>query len=306
MMATILITHGVPDRGVEMLQGHTVLMPAPLQAYTREELQTLIPGADAVLAAGPLDGETIRLGRRLRVIANYGAGYDSVDIQTAAACGVPVCNIPAEVADSTAELAIALMLAASRRVGEMNLRLRREPSETLFGMGRHMGRNLRGQTLGIIGMGRIGRRVAEMAGALGMRVIGCTTREGSVSEVAAQADVLSIHCPLNSSTRGMIDASFLSRMKPGAILINTARGAIVDHDALADALESGQHFAAGLDVYPDEPAVPQRLLSLPQCVMTPHVGANAAETREAMLRANCRQILDALEGRRPENIVNGL
>lgn len=314
MMATILITHGVPDTGIDMLAGHRVLMPAPLEAYTREELLALIPQADAVLAAGRLDGDVICAGKKLKVIANYGAGYDSVDIAAAAACGVPVCNIPEQVADSTAELAIGLMLAASRRIGEMTLRLRHAPSNTLFGMGRHMGRNLRGQTLGILGMGRIGGRVAVMARALGMHVIGYSRRgvdetlaeNVTLDEVLQRSDVLSIHCPLTEESRGMVDAAFMAKMKPGSILINTARGAIVDHEALADALCSGQIFAAGLDVYPEEPQVPARLLELPQCVMTPHVGSNAAETREAMLRANCQQILDVLAGKRPENIVNGL
>lgn len=313
-MATILVTHGLPRAGLDMLNGHTVIIPEGLSAFTKAELMQLIPEADAVIAGGKLDGETIRAGKKLRFIANYGAGYDGVDIAAAAECGVPVANIPEQVTDSTAELAIGLMIAASRRIGEMTLRMRQEPSEALFGMGRHMGRNLSGQTLGILGMGRIGGRVAVMARALGMQVIGYSRRGADASlaepvgleELLARADVLSLNCPLTAETRGMVDADFIARMKPGAILINTARGGVVDHDALADALESGQLFAAGLDVYPDEPHVPQRLLTLPQCVMTPHVGTNAAETRAAMLRANCQQILDVLAGKRPEHIVNGL
>ena len=313
-MATILITHGIPRAGIEMLEGHKVLMPKTLEAFTKAELLEMISDADAVLAAGAVDGEVIRAGRKLKIIANYGAGYDSVDVAAAAACGVPVCNIPEQVADSTAELAIGLMLAASRRIGEMNLRLRSEDSRTLFGLGRHMGRNLRGQTLGILGMGRIGGKVAEIARVLGMQVIGYSRRgvdetlaeNVSLDELVRRSDVLSIHCPLTDETRGMVDAAFISRMKQGAMLINTARGAIVDQDALAEALESGWISAAGVDVYPEEPAVPERLLKQNRCVMTPHVGTNAAETREAMLRANCRQILDALEGKRPEHIVNGL
>lgn len=313
-MATILVTHGLPRAGLDLLAGHKVIIPELLDSFSKEELLALIPEADAVVAGGALDGETIRAAKQLKVIANYGAGYDKVDIAAAAACGVPVCNIPEEVADATAELAIGLMLAVTRRIGEMNLRMRREQPESLFGMGRWMGRCLRGQTLGILGMGRIGGRVAVMARALGMQVLGYS-RHGidetlaesvTLDELLARADVLSLNCPLTESTRGMVDAAFIQKMKPGAVLINTARGGVVDHDALADALEKGHLSAAGLDVYPDEPHVPQRVIDLEQCVLTPHVGTNAADTRDSMLRANCRQILDVLAGRRPGNIVNGL
>lgn len=313
-MATILITHGIPDTGIDLLAAHRVIMPEPLKAFSREKMLRLIPDADAVLAAGSLDAEIIRAGKKLKVIANYGAGYDQVDVAAAAQMGIPVCNIPDTVTEATAELAIGLMLATNRRIAELNMRLRQQGSEDMFGMGKRMGRGLRGQTLGIIGMGRIGCKTAEVAQALGMQVLGCSRHAGgqqpfamvTLAELLAQSDVVSIHCPLTEETRGMVDGAFMARMKPGAILINTARGAIVDHDALADALESGHLFAAGLDVYPQEPQIPQRLLRLPQCVLTPHIGANTADTREAMLRANCQQILDALAGKRPAHIVNGL
>ena len=313
-MATILISNGLPTAGLEMLAGHEILIPAPLTAYTREEMLTLLPWADAVIAAGALDGEMIRAGKKLKLIANYGAGYDRVDVKAAAECGVPVTNIPEQVTDATAELTIGLMLAASRRIGEMNLRLRREKPESLFGIGRNMGQSLWGRTLGILGMGRIGSRVAVMARALGMEVIAhnrhgadpALARNVSLTELQAHADVLTIHCPLTAETRGLVDEGFLRGMKPGAILVNASRGGIVDYDALADALEQGRIFAAGLDVYPDEPHIPQRLLDQPRCVLTPHIGSNAADTREAMMRAICGQILDVLAGRRPVNIVNGL
>ena len=175
-MAKILITHGIPAAGLEILNEHEIMMPEALQAYSMEELTTLITDADAVIAGGKLPGEVIRAGKNLRIIANYGAGYDSVDIAAAASCGVPVTNIPETVTYATAELAVGLMLAVSRRIGEMNLRLRREDSATLFGMGRYMGNTLQGRTLGIIGCGRIGARVAGIAKAFGMRVIAYSRR----------------------------------------------------------------------------------------------------------------------------------
>ena len=312
-MATILVTHGIPAEGFSLLSGEKIVIPKPLMQFSMDELAVLIPSADAVVACGALPGEIIRRGTKLRIIANYGAGYDSVDVRAAAECGIPVTNLPDTVTDSTAELAIGLMLAVSRKIGENTLRARQEAPEGLFGMGRNMGRSLRGQTLGILGCGRIGQRTAEIAAALGMRCIGYS-RHGvshpqvesvTLPELLAASDVLSLHCPLTQETRGLISRDVLARMKRGSILINTARGAIVDSDALADALESGHLRGAGLDVYPDEPHIPPRLVALPQVVLTPHIGTNTQETRRQMAEGCARQILDALAGRRVENVVNG-
>lgn len=313
-MATILITHGIPAEGFRVLDGHHIIMPEPLAAYSMEELATLIPQADAVVAGGKLTGDVIRRGTKLKIIANYGAGYDGVDVRAAAECGVPVTNIPDTVTRDTAELAIGLMLSVSRRIGEMNLRLRSEEPPTLFGMGRHMGRSLRGQTLGIVGMGRIGRCTAKMASALGMRVLGYS-RHGadpeccepvSFDELLARADVISLHCPLTEESRGLIGWEAFAHMKRGTILINTARGAVVDTDALVGALETGVLSGAGLDVYPNEPHIPQALLGFKNVVCTPHIGTNTEQTRREMAEACSRQILDALAGKRPDNIVNGI
>ena len=311
-MATILFTHGMPTAGIEVLNGHDIIMPEPLKAYSMEELTALIPHVDAVIAGGKLPGDVIRAGKRLKIIANYGAGYDSVDIAAAAQCGIPVTNIPETVTDATAELAIGLMLAVSRRIGEMNLRLRKEPSTGLFGMGRYMGNTLQGRTLGIIGCGRIGKRVAEIAKALGMRVIVHSRHEverlcnAALPELLSTADVISLHCPLTNETRHLLDSAAFAQMKPGAVVINTARGGVIDHDALLEALKNGHLAGAGLDVFPEEPKIPEALLRLDHVVCTPHVGSNTAHTREVMLRACAAQILDALSGKQPENIVNGI
>lgn len=311
-MAKILITHGIPTAGLEALHAHEIIMPEPLGAYSMEELHRLIAQADAVIAGGRLPGDVIRAGGNLKIIANYGAGYDGVDVAAAAACGVPVTNIPDTVTNATAELAIGLMLAVSRRIGEMNLRLRHEDSASLFGMGRLMGSTLQGRTLGVIGWGRIGRRTAELASAFGMRVIACSRRLVTETEdcelpaLLAQADVVSLHCPLTEQTRHLLDAPAFAAMKDGAILINTSRGGVVDHDALVNALRSGKLAGAGLDVYPEEPTIPAGLLAMSNVVCTPHIGANTAQTRADMAAACARQILDALAGKRPEHIVNGL
>ncbi len=312
-MAVILITHGIPAEGFQALlsAGHTLQMPRPLEKYSTAALAAMIPFADAVVAGGALPGDIIRLGTKLRIIANYGAGYDGVDVRTAASLGIPVTNTPDAVTEDTAELALGLMLAVARRIGEMNLRLRQEAPETLFGMGLHMGQSLRGKTLGIVGMGRIGSRVAQMAQALGMRVLGCSRRGVSspfakfapLNALLETANIVSLHCPLTEETRGLIGREALERMKPGAILINTARGAVVDENALAEALTCGRLAGAGLDVYPDEPHIHPRLLRLPQVVCTPHIGTNTLEARTAMAQCCARQILDVLAGRQPENLV---
>ncbi len=313
-MATILVTHGVPSDGFSLLQGHTVIMPAPLTAFTDEQLAAYMPMADAVVAGGRLTGDLIRKGRKLKIIANYGAGYDGVDVHAAAECGVPVTNLPDTVAESTAELAFGLMLAVSRKIGESTIHMHSEAPEGLFGMGRNMGRNLRGQTLGILGCGKIGQRTAEMASAFGMRVVGIS-RHGvhhpciesvTQEELLTRSDIVSLHCPLTEDTRGMVSREVLFAMKRGALLINTARGALVDSRALADAICCGQLSGAGLDVYPDEPHVPECLRALPNVVLTPHVGANTKEVRRRMAEECARQILDALGGRLPEHVVNGI
>ena len=308
-MATILITHGVPAAGFGTLKAHQVIIPAPLQAFTETELMQHIAAADAIVACGKLPGSVIRAGKKLKIIANYGAGYDSVDISAAAEMGIPVTNIPDAVTQDTAELAIGLMLAVSRRIGEMNLRLRREAPETLFGMGRYMGKSLRGQTLGVIGYGRIGRQTAMLAQALGMHVIyhdPAQPQSLPLDEVLQQADIITLHCPANAHTRHLINAAAFTQMKRGALLINTARGAVVDYDALLDALDDGLLAGAGLDVYPDEPHIPAKILAHDHVVCTPHIGTNTEQTRYEMAQACAQQILDVLDGKRPGNIVNGL
>lgn len=315
-MAKILITHGVPREGFSILseKGNEVIMPAPLTTFSMEELARYIQDADAVVALGKLPGEIIRLGKKLQIIANYGAGYDGVDVKAAAACGVPVTNTPDAVTQDTAELALGLMLAVSRRIGEMNLRLRKEAPESLFGMGRNMGKSLKGAVLGIIGCGRIGCLTARMAKAFGMQVLGYSRRgadpawviPASMDEILEKADVVSLHCPLTEETRGLIGAKELAKMKEGAILINTARGPVLDEEALLDAIESGRLAGAGLDVFPDEPHINPALLSHDRIVCVPHIGTNTEQTRYLMAYTCAQQVLCALSGNRPDHIINGL
>lgn len=315
--ATVLVTNALPRRGLAELEARTrVLYPPEGQtAFTQEQMLALLPGVQAVLAAGPITRRMIDSAPELKIISNYGAGYDRIDVQAASERGVPVTNIPDATAGATAELAMALILAVRRRVSELDRELRSGQPERLFGMGRYMARSLQGATLGIVGMGHIGQALCRMAQAMGMRVLyfnrhtlppelsqGAAYR--TLDELLAESDVVSLHCPLTEQTRGLIGAGQLALMKPGASLINTSRGAVVDTEALIEALVSGKLHSAGLDVFPDEPHVPQQLLALDNVVLTPHVGTNTVEDRDRMAEACAQRILEALSGRRPPNVVN--
>ena len=170
-MAHIIVTHGVPQMGLELLKEHTVHYPGQFNVFDRDQMMALLPEAEAVIACGALPAEMIKAAPNLKIIANYGAGYDSVDVKTATELGIPVTNTPDETREPTAEVAIGLMLAVSRRICELNRRLREEPTPSVFGMGRHMGMGLQGNTLGIVGMGHIGGIVAEFGKLMGMKVI---------------------------------------------------------------------------------------------------------------------------------------
>jgi glyoxylate reductase len=254
---------------------------------------------DALLeAAGP----------ELRVVANFGVGYDSVDVEAATRRGVVVANTPDVLTAATAELAVALMLTLLRRVGEGD-RLVRRRAEWALAPTFMLGEGLAGKTLGIVGLGRIGREVARLAEAFGMRVIH-TRGSGPYEELPlrqllAEADVVSLHTPLTEETRHLIGPRELALMRPSAVLVNVARGPIVDEEALVEALEAGEIAGAALDVYEREPEVHPGLLGLENVVLTPHLGSATVAAREAMGML-CAEALEAvlLENRLPENAVN--
>ena len=312
-MAKILVTHGIPDHYKMLLADHQVVSPERLNAFSDEELRRYVPDADAVLACGAFSARHIEDAKRLSVIANYGAGYEHIDVGAASAGGILVTNTPDETAYPTAEVAIGLLISAMRRIGELNLRVRTETPESLFGMGKNMGMGLYGSTLGIIGMGHIGSIVASFGRLMGMRILYCNRTQAadengavrvSLDELMAVSDAVSVHCPLTDETAGLLGADKLRLMKPRSVLVNTARGAIVDYDSLYAKLLENQLFAAGLDVFADEPHIPAKLLSLPNVIITPHIGTNTLEARNAMGSAAASRILEALAGRVPPNVVN--
>ena len=267
----------------------------------REDVEAL------AVVGEPVEDETLDLFPNLRVVANYGAGYDSIDVRACAARGIAVTNTPGVLTAATADLTFALLLAVRRRVVVGDRAVREGRWRGGWADPDFLGHDVSGSTLGIVGFGRIGQAVAYRAAAFGMRVLQNSRRrdgEGwrELDELLAEADAVSLHVPLTPETRGLLDASRLALLRDGACLVNTARGQIVDEDALVRELVSGR-IEAGLDVFAHEPTVPRELLRLPNVVLTPHVGSATTETREAMTRVLVDNLLAAGRGERPPNLV---
>jgi glyoxylate reductase len=247
-------------------------------------------------------------GRGLRVVANFGVGYDSVDVDEATRRGIVVANTPDVLTEATAELTIALLLALVRRVAEGDRLVRRHDEWTLAPTFM-LGEGLAGKTLGVVGLGRIGRDVARLAEAFGMRIVH-TGGSGpfeqlSLDRLLAESDVVTLHVPLTPETRHLIGRRELALMRPAAVLVNVARGPIVDEDALVEALRTKEIAGAALDVYEREPEVSTGLLELENVVLTPHLGSATHAAREAMGML-CAEALEAvlLRNEVPANAVN--
>jgi lactate dehydrogenase-like 2-hydroxyacid dehydrogenase len=307
------VTNRVPESAVEMLrQAGEVRIDEREEAIPPADLLALAAGADAILTLlhDRVDDELLEAaGPGLRCVANVAVGYDNVDVAAAERRGVVVTNTPGVLDDATADLTMALILAATRRVAEGD-RLLRSGQPWVWGMGFMLGSSLRGKRLGIVGLGGIGTRVAERARAFGLEIAYHSRHPSpaeadleaerlSLPDLLAGSDVLSLHCPLTPETRHLIGAEQLAAMKPSAVLVNAARGPIVDEAALAIALAEGQIAAAGLDVFEREPAVEPALLPLDNVVMTPHLGSATVETRTAMSELAARNAISVLRGQGP-------
>ena len=270
------------------------------------------PGVEVLaVVAATVGDDLLDLLPDLRLVANYGVGYDGIDVAACARRGVAVTNTPDALGVATADLALALVLAVRRRIVEADRFVRDGKWAAGWHVGEVLGDDVRGATLGLVGLGRIGGAVAERARAFGMRVLhtrraGGRADEGyrELDDLLRESDVVSLHVPLTEETAGLLDRRRLSLLRDGACLVNTARGAIVDEAALVDELRAGR-LRAGLDVFADEPRVPPALLDLPNVVLRPHVGSATPGTRAAAtaeLVANVRAVLD---GRRPPNLGPG-
>ncbi len=285
------------DVAVDLLPRHA---PIPAGEWTG-----LVPLVSRAVSAADLAGLP-----RLRVVANYGVGVDNIDVDAAREREIEVTNTPDVLTDATAELTWALILAAARRLHEGEA-LARSGEWTGWHPTQLLGMGLTGRRLGIVGAGRIGREVGRRAGAFGMDVAywNRTPRPAWEAETGAvrmeldalleACDVVSLHAALAPETEGLLDAGRLARMRPGSILVNTARGGMVDEDALIGALASGRIRAAGLDVFREEPRIPERLRRLKNVVLLPHLGSATEQARRAMWDIAWRNLLRGVRGEDP-------
>ena len=256
-----------------------------------------LPGVEVLLeAVVPVGADELALLPDLRLVANYGVGYDNVDLAACRERGVAVTNTPGVLDAAVAELTLALMLACRRQLLLSDRFVRDGRWRAGWSRPERLGHDLAGATLGLVGFGRIGRQVARRAEAFELRVVHHCRSDGlPLDELLRAADIVSLHLPLTPETQGLLSRELLALLRDGATLINTARGAIVDEDALVDELVSGR-ISAGLDVFADEPRVPERLRELPNVVLTPHIASATVETRAAMTRALVDNVLAFLRG----------
>ncbi|RJN31428.1 2-hydroxyacid dehydrogenase [Nesterenkonia natronophila] len=282
---------------------------------TRQELLESVQGAEAIisLVTDRIDAEVLdAAGDQLKVVANVAVGYDNIDLDAAAERNVIVTNTPGVLDEAVADLTLALLLATTRRVAEGD-RFIRTGTEWIWSPESYVGLDVSaGATLGILGLGRIGMAVAKRAQAFGMTIIATGRRAhhddarslgvspaSSIDELLETADIVSLHCPLTEDTKHLIGAEQLAAMKPGSYLINTARGPLVDEEALADVIDSGHLGGAGLDVHEFEPATNPRLRTMEQVVMLPHIGSAGDVTRDEMASLAFRNAIAVLNGEQP-------
>lgn len=317
-MRVLVSTRLLPEGFSELKNKFEVVFPES-GMFSKAEVIRLLPDFDAFVPTFQfkVDKEVIDAAAgSIRIIANYGVGYNNIDVEYAAKRGIVVTNTPDPVIEPTAEHAFALMHSAARRVAECDRKLR-TPSGLKWGVLENLGQTLYGKTLGIVGMGRIGQAVARRALASGMKIVYYNRHKLSpeleiryqaewleINELLKISDVVSLHTPLTPDTHHLINRESLNFMKANAILVNTARGPVVDEAALADALENKQIFAAALDVYEFEPQINEKLLELDNVTLAPHNGTATVEARNEMSRFVSQNIIRFFEGRTDISRVN--
>jgi D-3-phosphoglycerate dehydrogenase len=316
----VLVSTRLPEEGFsELMKKFEVVFPEK-EIFSKEEVVQIIPEFDAFIPTFQfkVDRDVISAGAqgKLKIIANYGVGYDNIDVDFATKCGIVVTNTPDPVVEPTAEMAIALMLTVARRVSECDRKLRTD-SSIKWGVMENLGISLYGKTLGIVGLGRIGKAVARRAVALGMKILyfnrnsldqktetKLEARYAPLKQLLCESDVISLHVPLPESTFHLINENTLRWMKPTAILINSSRGAVIDESALTEALTNHKIFGAGLDVFEHEPTIPENLKKLDNVVLSPHNGTGTIDDRNAMSRFASQNILRFFEGNKNISRVN--
>ncbi|NLJ74968.1 MAG: D-glycerate dehydrogenase [Firmicutes bacterium] len=318
-MFNVFVSRQLPGKGLDKLKSScNVTVYPPDQNISKEELLTAVKDQDAIITmlSDPVDEDVIKAGNRLQVIANYAVGFNNIHVDAATSRGIKVVNTPDVLTNATADLAWALLMSTARRVVEGDHLTRTgqfkgwEPELLL-------GAEVYGKTLGIVGAGRIGQAVAKRAVGFGMPVLyhnrtrlpesiekECSIRYVNLDTLLTNSDFVSLHCPLTPETKHLIGERELELMKPTAVLVNTARGPVVDERALVHALKNGVIYGAGLDVFENEPALHPGLSELPNVVLTPHIASAGMETRFRMVDMVVNDVLAVLESRRPQNLVN--
>lgn len=317
-MKKVLVTYDIPKQGLEVLEekGYQVDFPKTV-SFTKEELIEKLPDYDALLSVfvKEVDEEIIQAGKNLKIISNYGVGYNNIDIEAAKKRNIAVTNTPDSVCEPTAELAFGLLLGTMRNISGANLGLRHD-AKFKWGIMENLGNTLVGKQLGIIGMGNIGRAIARRAIASGMQIV-YHNRTRLDKEIEAQygakylpleellrtSDAISLNVPLTDATHHLLSKDSFAMMKNSAFIVNTARGQVIDQGALIEALQSKQIAGAGLDVFEDEPHIPEALLEMPNVTLTPHTGSATFEDRILTGKEAAENILNFFEGN-PKNIVN--
>jgi glyoxylate reductase len=318
-MSKVVVTGKIPAGGLARLKAeHDVDAWESEEAISRAELLEMVAGADAIvsLLTEKIDAELLAAaGPQLKSVSNVAVGYNNIDVPACEERGVLVTNTPGVLTEATADIAMALILMSTRRLGEGE-RVIRAQQPWQWGMSYLLGMGLQGRQLGIVGMGQIGIATARRAKAFGMEI--AYTRRSpldsdvakdlaakfmSMDELIESSDVLSLHCPYSPATHHLISENQLAQMKPSAFLINTARGPIVDEQALVDALKAGKIAGVGLDVYEHEPKVNPGLLDLENAVLIPHLGSATVETRAAMADIAATNALAILAGKTAPNLV---
>jgi glyoxylate reductase len=299
-LGNVLLTRRIPSSVLTLLEAeHTVDLFTGDSAIPRDELIRRVADKDALICTltDKIDGEVMDAAPALKIVANIAVGYDNLDVPAARQRGIIVTNTPDVLTEATAELTWALILGIARRVTEGD-RLIRAGAWKRWGLDFMLGMELRGKQLGIIGRGRIGRAVAAKAPAFGMRAV-FAKHDMSLDELLVTSDIVSIHAPSTPETRHLINKRTLARMKRSAILVNTARGALVDEEALAWALTEHLIAGAALDVYEREPADQPLLKDFENVLLAPHLGSATRETRTAMAELAVRNALAVLNGDEP-------
>jgi len=308
----------VPKSGLlELQEQFDIIYPEDFY-FSESDLRRHIVDTDGLLSVFtvPVSSELLQLARQLRIISNFGVGYNNIDLDYATAKGIAVCNTPDSVTEPTAEMAMGLMIALMRRISETDRKLRSE-SGVKWGLMENLGSSLWGKTLGIIGMGRIGRALARRAIASGMKIIYYNRTRLDVAleqqydanlvsfnHLIQQSDVLSVNCPLTDDTHHLIGEKEIVQMKDGIFVINTSRGAIIDERALVHNLSNGKIGGAGLDVFEEEPTISRELLLMDNVVLTPHNATGTIDTRSTTAREASGNLIRFFNGRRDISIVN--